>query len=254
MTDNPYSEPLSTDTGSQPKKTTFLSGCGCVVAIIGIGLVLYVLLMPLSRGREASRRTQCKNNLKQIGLALYNYHDEHGAFPPAYTVDETGKRLHSWRTLILPYLEQQAKLYSSIDLTKPWDDPANKSAYETNIRTYRCPAANVPDFHATYLALVGPDQFFHSSEPRNIKAITDGTTNTLAVVEVSPQHSVHWMSPNDASDEVLAGIGGETDFSHVGGFQALLADGSVRFLSQNIAAETLTALTTIAGGETIGEY
>ena len=74
---------------------------------------------------------QCANNLKQIALALRNYESVYHALPPAYTVDAEGKPLHSWRTLILPYLEQQA-LYDKIDLSKPWDDPANKEAYETD--------------------------------------------------------------------------------------------------------------------------
>jgi hypothetical protein len=252
MTDNPYSEPGSPDTVSQPRNI-FLYGCGGVIAIIAFAMLLLVLLMPFSRGREPAYRTQCKNNLKQIGLALHNYHDEHGVFPPAFTVDENGKRLHSWRTLILPYLEQKA-LYSSIDLSKPWDDPANRTAYETNIETYRCPSADVAPSHATYLGLVGPDLFFNSSEPRNIRAITDGTANTLMVVEVAQHQSVHWMSPQDADEESLLSIGEETEFSHMGGFQAALADGSVRFLSKNIATETLSALTTVAGHEAIGEY
>ncbi len=111
MTDNPYSGPIL-PTVAQPRKRSFLSGCGGIIAIIGIGLVLLVLLMPFSRGREAPRRTQCKNNLKQIGLAFHNYHDDHGVFPPAYTVDENGTRLHSWRTLILPYLVSVLKVAS----------------------------------------------------------------------------------------------------------------------------------------------
>ena len=74
------------------------------------------------------------------------------------------------------------------------------------------------------------------------------------VVEVAQHQSVHWMSPQDADEESLLSIGEETEFSHLGGFQAALADGSVRFLSKNIATETLSALTTVAGHEAIGEY
>ncbi|MEZ6144785.1 MAG: DUF1559 domain-containing protein [Planctomycetaceae bacterium] len=59
---------------------------------------------PLVSQPRSSRHLQCKNNLKQIMLALHNYHDDFGTFPPAYTVDENGKRMHSWRTLIWPYL------------------------------------------------------------------------------------------------------------------------------------------------------
>ena len=60
------------------------------------------------------------NNIRNITLALLNYADTHKAFPPAYTVDANGNRLHSWRTLLLPYLDQQS-LYESIDFSKPWN-------------------------------------------------------------------------------------------------------------------------------------
>ena len=89
------------------------------------GGIMAVLLIPaVSSAREAARRMQCSNNLKQIALALHNYHSAYGTLPPAYTIDVDGNRLHSWRTLILPYMEQDA-LYQQIDFSKPWDDPAN---------------------------------------------------------------------------------------------------------------------------------
>ena len=103
------------------------------LVVLAIIVVLIALLLPpASRsGRGEARRSQCKNNLKQIGLALHNYHDIYHVFPPAYTVDGNGKPLHSWRTLILPYLDQ-APLYLKIDLSKPWDDPANAESFFFN--------------------------------------------------------------------------------------------------------------------------
>jgi len=107
-----------------------------IVALVFVLMVGVALLLPsVTRGREAARRTQCKNNLKQIMLALHNYHDEYHAFPPAFTTDCDGNRLHSWRTLILPYLDQQ-QLYTTIDLSKPWNDPANAEAFKTTVHVY----------------------------------------------------------------------------------------------------------------------
>ena len=103
-------------------------GCGCVqvLLVLGIIVVLLVLFLPFTSAvpRPAARRAQCTNNLKQIGLALHEYVQEYDALPPAFTVDAQGRPLHSWRTLILPFLEQEA-LYKTIDLSKPWNDPAN---------------------------------------------------------------------------------------------------------------------------------
>ena len=90
------------------------------VIIVGIvALVLIALLLPaVQSAREASPRTNCKNNLKQIGLALHNYHDAYGSFPPAWTTDADGRPLLSWRVLLLPFLDE-APLYEEFDLTEP---------------------------------------------------------------------------------------------------------------------------------------
>src|SRR5262245_16452317 len=102
-----------------------------VLKVLGIlfliAVAISLCLPPVTRGREAARRTQCKNNLKQILLALTNYELEYQALPPAHTTDANGNPLHSWRTLILPYLDQR-QLYESIDLSKPWNDPINADA------------------------------------------------------------------------------------------------------------------------------
>jgi type II secretory pathway pseudopilin PulG len=107
------------------KQTNWFGRLVTGLTVLAILAVVVAMLLPsVRRARPAARRSQCKNNLKQIGLALYNYEADYHAFPPAYTVDADGKPLHSWRTLILPYLDQQP-LYARIDLSKPWDDPAN---------------------------------------------------------------------------------------------------------------------------------
>jgi prepilin-type N-terminal cleavage/methylation domain-containing protein len=125
-----------------------------LIVVLGILGLLVALLLPVTRNaREPARRTQCKNHLKQIALAMHNYNDEHGVFPPAYLVDAEGQRLHSWRTLLLPYLDQKS-LYEQIDLTKPWNDPVNAKAYAANPYGYDCPSADMPVNHTTYMAVL----------------------------------------------------------------------------------------------------
>src|SRR5690242_17032670 len=101
-----------------------------VIAVIG-GLFLllcctgvpFALILPaVQQAREAARRSQCKNNLKQIGLALHNYHETYGGLPPAFVADDQGRPMHSWRVLILPFLGEQA-LYNEYNLSEPWDGP-----------------------------------------------------------------------------------------------------------------------------------
>ena len=198
-----------------------------------------LLLLPgVRRGVEPARRTQCKNNLKQIGLALHNYHDMYDAFPPAYTVDASGRKLHSWRTLILPFIGRQT-LYESIDLSKPWNDDANAAAFDTDLHEYACPSAGLDTAQTTYMGLVGDDHFFNGSQPRTIAEITGGTANVVAVMEVPVDSAIHWMEPRDDAISFVTNMQPEYELAHSGGVQVLGADGYVRFLSQKADSEVI---------------
>ncbi|HSG72446.1 MAG TPA: DUF1559 domain-containing protein, partial [Planctomycetaceae bacterium] len=208
-----------------------------VIVVFLILLVVIALFLPnVGRVREAAPRSRCRNNLKQIGLALHNYQDTYGTFPPTYTVDADGNPLHSWRTLILPFIEEQ-QLYDKIDLSKPWDDLANAEVFATVPRVYRCPSSDPPPNYTTYQAVVSPNSFFRQSEPRKLSEIVDGSMETLIVIEAAPALAVHWMAPLDADEHFVLGFGPETEFPHKGGTQALFLDGSVQFLLSNTTVD-----------------
>ncbi len=116
-----------------------------VIAIIG---VLVALLLPaVQAAREAARRTQCQNNMKQLGLALQNYHSQNNKFPPSATYDESDRgapafeRQHfkNWVIMILPFFEQQA-IYDSFDLDMPISDDVNREPRGTSIQAMICPS------------------------------------------------------------------------------------------------------------------
>jgi prepilin-type processing-associated H-X9-DG protein len=217
-----------------------------VLSIIGI---LVALLLPAVRtARPAARRAQCTNNLKQIAMALHNYESAFKALPPAYTVDSEGKPLHSWRTLILPYLERQ-RLYASIDLSKPWNDPANAEAHKSEISEFRCPGAKCPANQTTYMAIVAPNGCFCPNKPRQLSEITDDHGGTLMVIEVGSEHAVHWMAPIDADETLVMASGPSTKRNHEGGTNAAYVDGSVRFLKSGTPAAERRALISIAGND-----
>jgi len=119
-----------------------------VIAIIGI---LVALLLPaVQRAREAARRAECKNNLKQIGLALHNYHDVHQTFPPGWVGAEIGVGHHveglngfGWGTMILPQLEQ-GPLYSKLVLEQSIVAPINIDLLRQSLPTYVCPSDPKP--------------------------------------------------------------------------------------------------------------
>lgn len=248
MTDTPDTSPRfdieSSETWTGPR-ITLLN----VLVILAIVVVLACLFLPVTRSAgPAARRSQCKNNLKQIALALYNYESTYGALPPACTVDADGKPLHSWRTLILPFLDRP-QLYKTIDLSKPWNDPANAEAYQSRILGYECPSADCPENHTTYLAVVTSNGCFRQTEPRQFSEISDAHGETLMVIEVAAEQSVHWMSPMDAGERTVIGFGPDSSQAHAVGMHAAFVDGSVRLLEAEMPAAKRRALTSIAGND-----
>jgi prepilin-type processing-associated H-X9-DG protein len=230
----------------------------CVMGVFACGGILVALLLPaIQSAREAARRMECTNNLRQIAIAFHNYHDTYGSFPPAYIPDEDGNPKHSWRVLILPFVEQQA-LYELYDFEEPWDSPANLAVTDTVIPTYQCPsseeAATRPGV-TNYMVITGDGTVFPGAEAIELQDIKDGASNTLLVVEVNGT-GIGWAEPVDLDVNSLglplsAGGPGATGSRHPGGINAAMCDGSVRFLSDSIAFETWKAMVTRDGQEAI---
>jgi prepilin-type processing-associated H-X9-DG protein len=213
---------------------------------------LVALLMPATTSaREAARRAQCTNNLKQMALAFHNFHSAENHFPPAAITDKDGKPLLSWRVAILPYLEQQ-DLYSKFHLDEPWDSPHNKALIPLMPATYACPSGMANQPHTTfYRVYTGKQTVFEGNEGQGIAGITDGTSNTLLVVEATA--AVPWTKPDELRldpdpEKPLPKFEGK---NHPGGFNAAFGDGSVRFIKNSIDPVVLRALITRNGGEVI---
>jgi type II secretory pathway pseudopilin PulG len=220
-----------------------------IVVVVGIILMLIALMLPAVRtAGPAAMRAQCTNNLKQIALALNNYEQAHKAFPPAYTVDANGRPLHSWRTLILPYLEQAA-LYQTIDLSKPWNDPVNAKALETEVPVFHCPVEAGRRNTTTYLGIVAPNSFFMPMEFRRLAEITDGMGSTLMVIEAGEANAVPWMAPQDVGEGLVMSLGPTTKLHHAGGMNACCVDGSVHFVKASTPANVRRALLSISGND-----
>ena len=222
-----------------------------LLVVIAIIAILIGLLLPaVQKVREAAARAKCQNNLKQIGLALHNYHDVYNGFPPATLVGKKGKPLLSWRVLILPYVEQD-NLYKQFRLDEPWDSEHNKKLLAMMPKTYAVPvdekALKAHETH--YLGFFGKGAIFNGKKGSRITDITDGTSNTILVVEAAK--AVPWSKPEDLPFEAgkpLPKLGAFWP----NGFQAAFCDGSVRMLRKDISATTLRSAITINGGEVLG--
>ncbi len=256
MLDNPFQSPGSIEF-QQPNPAWRVPWVKILVGL-GVLCLLVPMFLPSHRGgRSGVIRNACRNNLKQIGIALLNYKDEHGSYPPAYTVDAAGKPLHSWRTLLLPYLEEQA-LYKTIDLTKPWDDPVNAKALNTAIGAFLCPATDLPANHTGYLAVVTPQSCLRVGTPTTAAEITDGADKTVVVVEVPNDKSVPWMSPQDVDENYFVNLLLDPDLKndagqpvtrpHPGDFcHVVFADAHVEAIDPEKTVAERRAMITISG-------
>ncbi len=221
-------------------------------------ILLVAFLVPAVRqAKEAARRSSCNCNLKQLGLALQNYADVYQCFPPAYTTDARGNRMHSWRVLLLPFLEQKA-LYEQYHFDEPWNGPHNRLLADRIPPAYCCPSDNLRGPHeVSYLAITGPGTAWPGSRCAGFGDFKDGTSNTISIAE-SAGSGIHWMEPRDLPFETLAkGVNAKQGLGvcsqHDGAAQVSFCDGGVTLLSDTLSAETLQALATKAGGEPVDE-
>jgi hypothetical protein len=210
-----------------------------------------VLVPVIQRLRMAAARAQSSNNLRQIGIALHSYHDAHKAFPAAASYDKQGKPLLSWRVHLLPFLDEE-KLYKEFHLDEPWDSAHNKKLIARMPRVYYSPDSRRLNKGLTrYLAPVGKGTMFPGRKGLRIADVTDGTSNTIFIVEAADNAAVVWTKPEDLKVDPkhpprhLVGKGRK-------GFLALFVDASVRHIPATIKPQTLAALFTPSGGEVIG--
>src|SRR5262249_25281385 len=159
------------------------------------------LMLPAVRSvREPGRRAQCSNNLRQLAIAIHNYHDDHGHLPPPYVADASGKPMHSWRVLILPYLERN-DLYKAYDFNEPWNGPNNSQLAPQAPREFRCPSdPQLPPGMTNYFCIVGPGRAKDGQQQLKFGDVTDGLADTLMLVESSSAR-VNWLEPKDLKVE-----------------------------------------------------
>jgi prepilin-type N-terminal cleavage/methylation domain-containing protein len=293
-----------------------------LLVVIAIIAILIALLLPaVQQAREAARRTQCRNNIKQMGLALHNYHDTFTVFPYGEMNGRgvaTGPAAMNQNGLVmlLPYIDQ-ATLYNTFNFSQPFGDynagaaavntivAPNLNAKTTKMAAFMCPSDAGPAFitdgdhygcgasgiswktsyglsvNGTHMpgawsAIAATTRTaFGQNSNASMRDLRDGTSNTVAVCEnvfecnsgrISPwacvQHAgtgtnltggrINRFMPTTPG--TLIDYNQNASSSHVGGCHVLLADGAVRFVSENTNSQTLINLAYIADGQVLGEF
>lgn len=216
--------------------------------------LLSVFAIPVARAQAESYRAICSNNLKQLALAFHNYHDAHSRFPMAYSRNDKGESLLSWRVHLLPYLDAPG-LYEQFHLDEPWDSEHNRTLIPKMPAVFACPESGAAaDGKTTYLVPAGEDTVFGSSEGMKIKDIRDGTTNTILVVDVHPDYAVIWTKPDDLVIDGRGDPKAKLMTAHEKAFATAFCDGSVRWIPQSIPVETLRLLIDPQDGNPIPAY
>ena len=235
--------------------------------VLVLGLLIAVLFPGAPHTREHTWRTQCKYNLKQIGLAFANAQDSNGRFPGSANDDPP----HSWRIAILPFTDHSS-LHSKYDFSTAWDSTSNELVATIPVLLYQCPSrAYLPDDklvkdpqgrYFSHMAMInGAGTVGSGVTSREIK---DGTSSTLMVVEACGLDIV-WTEPRDVNiDSQPVGVNlpsptpgmspGWVSSHHRGGAHVLLADGSVRFIDEKINPEILKSLMTINGRDAVDDF
>jgi type II secretory pathway pseudopilin PulG len=235
---------------------------GMFVLIAVIALLLGIALPAINGAREAARRSQCACNLKQLGLAMHNYHDTHKSFPLGYTPDAAMQPRSSWRVAISPYLES-GPFYDQYRQNEPWNSRNNSQLDAYGVYWYQCPSERAPGLGTSYVAVLGPRTAWPAPKVSRIKDFTRGTTNTILLSEMS-ESGIHWMEPRDLHFDQMefriyaasplrssSGRGSQQALSsaHRGGAKVVFADGAVHFLSTDTSSQVLREMLLIDGGD-----
>ncbi len=232
------------------------------VLIAVVALLLGLTLPAINAAREAARRSQCMNNLKQFGVAMHNYHDTHKAFPFGYTLGPDMSPWTSWRVAISPYMESNP-FYDRYRHNEPWNSRSNMQLGNFRHPCYQCPSEPTPGFGTSYVAVLGPHTAWPVPKVSHFEDFSRGATNTVLVPEMS-ESGIHWMEPRDLQFDQMefkiyapsplrssSGRGSRQALSsaHPGGIQAVFADGHVEFIPDKTSSEVLREMLLISDPE-----
>ena len=220
--------------------------------LLAIALLVASLLPTIQAAREVRCRGQCRDHLHSIVLALQQYHDEYKKYPPAYVADVDGRRLHSWRVLILPYMGYRS-LYARYCFDEPWNGPRNRALMAEMPAEFGCPWDTSKSPGVTnYAAIVGCQTIWPAPFSGDLLRAGFGTSNIVQVIE-SCDLRVPWTEPRDVTfREYLRGVnpGEHPSFSsrHPGGALAAMLDGEVHFLKETVDRKVYRRIVTTGSG------
>jgi type II secretory pathway pseudopilin PulG len=205
ITSVPPSQPAGASVSASPMRGRIfrfnffplLTAIALVAVLLVVGVPIYRLIQ-----RDAELR-QCESRLRQIALALIRYEDAYGQFPSVYIPDKAGQPAHSWRVLLLPFLDSTAATaLAKYKFTEPWNGPNNSKLRKSDPyfascpRFLRCPGDRTPKAMTSYVAIAGPRTMWSPSLFVRSADVLDGLSQTIMVVEIA-KSDIEWLEPRD---------------------------------------------------------
>lgn len=209
-------------------------------------ILLVASLVPAYRkASDLVQRSVCSAHLSQVRYALRSYHAEFDCFPPAYVVDASGQPAHSWRVLILPYMNEEA-LYRQYHFDEPWDGPRNRQLLAMRPALFGCPD-QAPGTHTSYLAVVSPNSVWPGASSWDSAHLANARPSALMLVETASQ-SIPWTKPQDLDVATMSyqiNSGSGIGSVHYGGASAITLERRTQFLSNGTSPQELREMLTI---------
>jgi hypothetical protein len=201
---------------------------------------------------------EAKPQLRELAVAIHNFESAFGCFPAAKNQrNADGSSSLSWRVHILPFLEGHGELYKQFKLDEPWDSPNNlpllkkmPDVFQTGSFKLAGKSDPIPEGHTTLLAPVGEGTIVGGKDLMTFGKITDGTSNTIMLVKVKPEHAVPWTAPQDYKFDPAKPATG-LDVDAAGNFMSAFADGSVHEIPADLPAKTMLHLFQMNDGQVV---
>jgi hypothetical protein len=218
--------------------------------IVGALLLLVcgaLLVTAIRDAREAARSSQCSGKLKQLGLALENYYQLNGAYPPAYVVDAEGQPMHSWRALLLFSILDGKR--TDYDFEEPWNSPKNLRFAELNPELamwFHCPSDDSahPEW-TSYVAMTGAETLWPGQEVVKLDNAAK-ERGTILLIELH-QSGIHWLEPRDITAKEIESWSQREKLNHPEGFHFVTSGDHVGTLAPS-DTEIFKGMATRHGG------
>lgn len=237
----------------KPKLRWYQHRLRALLVVVAVVTPCCWLAVAVHEAREAAIACNCQAPLNQLQLALMNYESSHGHFPPAYIADKDGNPMHSWRVLILPYIEEES-LYKEYDFNEPWNGPHNSKLADKMPRIFHMLSEPPSTSVTNIVAITGPGTAFPGPKTTRKAEFTDGLDRTILLAEIA-NSNINWLEPRDLHVGEMSFIANDRRKPSIscsrrrGPFVVFADSIHTHQVTPSLRPEALRALTTIAGGE-----